>query len=135
VLDAADAPAYFDGAELAEANTDLLSLLPFRYLDASNPDRLAVEVNAPREGYVVRRENVHPDWSVTLDGRPAAIERFAGTFQAVKVTPGKHTLDFHFRSPYAAIFWIHVAATLLGQLVFFVCLVRWSDADPGRLSK
>ncbi len=132
----ADAPSIFDCVSLAEISPTLLP--PARVVSArgDEPDALRVEVEMPQDGYLVRRENCHRGWTATVDGRPAPILPFAGALQCLKLDKGKHVVEYRFRSPYAALFWLHVIAALAGQVLFFILLIRWWDktrsvAHPG----
>ena len=40
-----------------------------------------------------------PGWTVTVDGKPAAIERADVVVRAVKIDPGTHDLIFRYRTP------------------------------------
>ncbi len=85
-----------------------------RDLRARGPDRLAVQVEPPGAGYLVRRERYHPGWAAFVDGRAVPLERYAGIFQAVKVAAGPRLIRWEFRSPWAPVAWLHLAAVALG---------------------
>jgi uncharacterized membrane protein YfhO len=103
-----------------------------RWLE-SRPDRLVLRVEAPEDGYLIRKESYHHGWSARVDGRPAAIERYAGAFQAVALTRGPHTVEFRFSSAYPLLMWMHVAAVLVGYLALYGYLLRGVAA--GRLAE
>jgi len=80
---------------------------------------LARSDSGGRFGFV---EQFYPGWHATVDGRPAAIERWNGAFQAIHVGPGQHTIVFEYREHYlllgAAISlpaWIGLAAVIVSD--------------------
>jgi hypothetical protein len=97
--------------------------------ESRDPSRVGVRVDAPEDGYLVRKENYHRGWSATVDGRPVTIERYARAFQAIPLTRGPHTVELTFRSAYPILMWLHVAAVLAGYAGLAWYLVRWRR-DP-----
>lgn len=124
-VDRLDLRAFPDGPLAAETR------VPVTLLDGGDSNRVRVRVEAPEDGYLVRKENLHPGWSAVVDGRPAAIERYAGAFQAVALTRGTHTVEFAFRSAYPTLMWAHVAAVFLGYVALYGYLVRTASPDAG----
>jgi hypothetical protein len=59
--------------------------------------RIEVTVDAPRAGWLVLAESWHPDWEVTVDGRPARAVEAHLVGQAVAVGPGRHVARWRFR--------------------------------------
>ncbi len=59
-------------------------------------DRLAVDVVAAGEGYVVFSEVYYPGWQAWVDGVAAPIERANFTFRAVRVPRGPHRVELRF---------------------------------------
>ena len=121
----------------AEVYVDRLELRPFpasrpaastpaaaRWLESRDPSRVVVRVEAPEDGYLVRKENYHRGWSASVDGRPATIERYAGAFQAIALTRGPHTVAFTFTSAYPFLMWMHVVAAFAGYLALYGYLLR-----------
>lgn len=62
-------------------------------------DTVAIEVDAERAGRLVLREAHAQGWSVSLEGRPAALERVEGHSMAVRVPSGRHGVLLHYRPP------------------------------------
>lgn len=62
-------------------------------LDASSA---RVAVDAPVGGMLVLTQNDAPGWKVTVNGSPAESERAFGTFRAVRVPPGRHTVVWNY---------------------------------------
>ncbi len=59
---------------------------------------MAVEVNTPGPALLRVADAWYPDWSATVDGRPAPIYRADYLLRAVPVPAGRHTVEFRFRS-------------------------------------
>jgi len=62
-----------------------------------NGDRLELEVQAPRRGYLSFIDNWDPDWQAEVDGQPVEIALLFGTFKAVALEPGAHQVIFTYR--------------------------------------
>jgi hypothetical protein len=62
------------------------------------PERRELLVRSEAGGRVVLVEQYFPGWRVAVDGREAALERWGEAFQAVRVGPGEHRIQFQFRS-------------------------------------
>jgi uncharacterized membrane protein YfhO len=62
-------------------------------------ERVEIEVEAPREGWLVLLDRWAPGWSARIDGQPARILRADYLFRAVRVAPGRHLVNFAYASP------------------------------------
>ncbi|HEX6099642.1 MAG TPA: YfhO family protein [Thermoanaerobaculia bacterium] len=69
--------------------------LPIRF-DAS---RIAVTVDAAREGIVVLHQQQTPGWRVHIDGIEARSVRVDGVFHGVQITRGYHEIVWKYRAP------------------------------------
>ncbi len=78
---------------------------------ASSPDEVQLELEATRPALVILSDRFDPGWSVEVDGLPGTVLRADGIFRAVEVTAGKHQVQFRYRAPGRAGWWI-TAATL-----------------------
>lgn len=65
---------------------------------AWTPERRSFLVRSARGGRLALIEQAFPGWRASLDGRPLPIELWDQTFQAVRVPPGEHRVEFEFRS-------------------------------------
>ncbi len=64
--------------------------------DAAN--RLVVNAGAEAGGgYLVVLDSYSDDWHATVDGRPATLVRANALFRAVRLVPGRHTVEFIYR--------------------------------------
>lgn len=64
------------------------------------PNRFRWEVSSTSGGMFVVLQNAHRGWRATLDGSPARIFRAYGTFQALVLPPGQHSVTLEFREPW-----------------------------------
>jgi len=62
------------------------------------PENRTFRVRAASDGKLALHEQFFPGWTATIDGKPAAVEPWAGAFQAVAVPAGEHTVEFRYRS-------------------------------------
>jgi uncharacterized membrane protein YfhO len=79
-------------------------------------------VQSGRGGRFVLVEQFFPGWRGSVDGRPMAIERWRGVFQAIRVTPGAHRVKFEF-CPAS----IRVGAAVSALAVAGLLIVVWAD--------
>jgi len=61
--------------------------------------RIAVTVDAPRDGVVVLHQQRVPGWRVFIDGLEARSVPIDGLFHGVQVTRGRHEIVFRYRAP------------------------------------
>ena len=90
-------------------------------------DALHVEVAATTSvpAYLVLTDSYHPDWQVTVNGKPAPLLRANQIFRAVALSPGKHRIVFRYRP--VSLQW-GAAVTLVTALA--IGLFAWRR--PGR---
>ena len=64
------------------------------------PDEIAYDVQSEKGGVVVFSEVYYPEWTATVDGKPAEVGRVDYVLRAVNVAPGSHkvVLTFHPKS-------------------------------------
>ncbi len=110
------------GAVPGAPDTTLLqeqSLTPADY----RPGYLRVEIRTDRPGYVVFRENWSREWEARVDGEPVPIARAFHTFQAVRVDPGAHVVEWVYRGQLER---ISLVLSVLGLLLWGVLLLAGS---------
>jgi hypothetical protein len=61
------------------------------------PDRVRLEAELSRPGYVVLVDSWDPGWQATVDGRPAPVLRANVAFRAVPVPAGRHAIEQRYR--------------------------------------
>jgi uncharacterized membrane protein YfhO len=89
------------------------------------PENRTFQVRAPAEGKLALHEQFFPGWTATIDGKSAAVEPWAGAFQAVTVPAGEHTVEFRYRSRL-----LGLGAAI--SLVALVGLVFWMRSERKR---
>ena len=87
-------------------------------LTAYDANALTYEVNSPNGGVVVFSEIYYPGWQATVDGQPVEIACADYILRAIKVGPGKHTVDFKF-DPKS----LHVTETVANVSLVILMLV------------
>lgn len=63
----------------------------------SRPDRVTLEVDAAKDGWLELMDTWYPGWTVSVDGQAAALYRADGAFRAVPVLAGSHRIVFQYR--------------------------------------
>ena len=84
--------------------------------------RMTYQLPPVVSGWLVVSEAFHPDWSVSIDGRPAEVHRAEAALLSTFVPPGSHEVVFQFKPPawyslclaLGAISWI----VALGALIY-----------------
>ena len=59
-------------------------------------EKVVVEAEAKREGWLLLLDAYYPGWKAEVDGRPVEIFRADGFFRAVKIPAGKHVVSFSY---------------------------------------
>jgi hypothetical protein len=72
-------------------------------------------------GFLVLLDTFSPDWTVTVDGRPATIFRGNALFRTVPLAPGAHRVEFRYR-PWSL--QVGAALSLVGVLGILLLLRR-----------
>ena len=83
------------------------------------PELRTIQVRSASGGKLALHEQFFPGWTATIDGKGAAVEAWAGAFQAVAVPAGEHTVEFHYRSRLLGLGGGISLAALIG-LVFWI---------------
>jgi hypothetical protein len=98
---------------------------PFARFLADTSNRVVAEAGVgPDTGYLVLLDSYSPDWRVMVDGRRADMVQANGLFRAVRLTPGRHEVEFVYRP--RALVW-GAAVSVLGLLLTLGLLLwPWS---------
>ena len=64
------------------------------------PEYVAMQIESDSGGYLVLSDVFHPYWSASVDGSAVEIIPAFHAFRAVKVSPGKHIIEFFCSVPY-----------------------------------
>jgi hypothetical protein len=80
----------------------------------NHPERLVLEVDAPRRGFLVLADQWFPGWRASVDGVPATLLRADYVFRAVEVPAGRSTVEMHYAPRSVRLGFAVSALTLLG---------------------
>jgi len=61
------------------------------------PNRVSIETENDKEGFLILTDVYYPTWHVAIDGKESSIVETDYTFRGVQVPPGKHHLVFYDR--------------------------------------
>jgi hypothetical protein len=107
-------------------------------LDQYTPTGITAHVHAPGGGYVLINDQFDPDWSATVDGKPAPVLRADYIFRAVPVPSGDSTVQMRYVAHYRvaglalnaeAVTLLSDGAMVAGWLVIFFALRRKPPED------
>jgi len=107
--------------KMDNANQNYQQPIDITYLKTNNPNNLEISLNTSTNGFLVRLENYDPFWQSFIDGKKVKTYKANFAFQAIKVPPGKHTIDFKFISPYPIFLYLH----LFGVFIIWLWFMIW----------
>ncbi|MDO4159524.1 MAG: YfhO family protein [Prevotellaceae bacterium] len=73
-----------------QGNTSVVKITSY------DSNHLTYEVNSDKGGIVVFSEIFYPEWTATIDGKPAELGRVNYVLRALNVAPGKHKVELMF---------------------------------------
>ena len=91
------------------------------------PKRIVLQAKAAVPSVLLLNDKHHPDWKVTVDGKPASLLRCNYIMRGVQVPSGTHTVEFRFQ-PATGPFYVTLAAIGLG--VILLALLMWTNGKP-----
>jgi hypothetical protein len=91
------------------------------------PDRVVIEADLDRAGFVVLDDAHDPDWRVRVDGRPAELRRADVVFRAVWLPAGHHRIEQVYRP---RSLWVSSALTLAAGALGLGVLVSAARPRP-----
>ncbi len=62
----------------------------------SEPERVALRLDAPSDGYLVLTDSYYPGWRAEVDGTQVGILRANGLHRAIPVSSGPHEIEFRY---------------------------------------
>jgi hypothetical protein len=90
-----------------------------------DPERVQVQVELDRPGYLVLTDTHYPGWEVTVDGDPAPVLRANLYFRAVPLPAGEHEVRFIYRPASVQLGCsLGLAGSVLWMLVTIVTSIR-----------
>jgi hypothetical protein len=88
------------------------------------PERVEVEYEAGRPGYLIMSQTKAHGWTAALDGREASLIPAYGFMCAIKAPPGKHRVVFSFDQPLVRAGLIISPLSFLGLVALSIWLTR-----------
>jgi len=84
--------------EMPPAGTRGEPVQPFARVIEESSNRTLVEAGIGADGgYLVFLDSYSEDWKATVDGHPATMARADGLWRAVRLSPGRHRVEFLYR--------------------------------------
>ena len=99
-------------------DTDLDFVVP---LESHNPNSIRLLAQIHDKSLLLRKENYHPNWDLTVNSAPHKIGRTSENFQIVSLDPGLNDLVFNYESIYDSLH--KVTQKGLFFLYFFMIVV------------
>jgi len=93
------------------------------------PNKVAVETNGGAGGLLVLTDNYYPGWEVFVDGEKSKLERYKGTFRAVKIKKGEKKVEFLFKP------WSFYIGLLITSLTLVLCLGKLVWLSAAKMKK
>ena len=97
-------------------DTDLDFVVP---LESHNPNSIRVLAHSHDKSLLLRKENYHPNWNLTVNHAPHKIDRTSENFQIISLDPGVNDLVFTYESIYDL---LH-RFTLYSLFFFYFCMI------------
>ena len=86
------------------------------------PKDIVLRSDAPAPSVLLLNDRYDPNWKVRVDGKPETVLRCNYIMRGVYLTPGAHTVEFHFQPPVGPLY-VSLAGTGVGLLVLGFVLV------------
>lgn len=127
------------GAELARADSQLLvtrtsegqvrpdPAIGTATINENRPDRLAIQVVADQDAYLIIGDPWYPGWTATIDGQTVPVDRVGGVLRGLPIPAGTHTVLLRYQ-PLTV--WLGLGMFLLGLLLaglwtYFLARHHW----------
>ncbi len=85
------------------------------------PKRIVQKTSSTIPSLMLMNDRHHPDWHVTIDGKPAKLLRCNFVVRGLQIPAGEHTVLWEFK-PSLKVFWISCSAVALALIL---CIVAW----------
>lgn len=69
-------------------------------LESHNPNSIRLLAYSRNKSLLLRKENYHPNWGLTINSAPHKIDRTSENFQIISLDPGLNDLVFNYESIY-----------------------------------
>jgi len=82
------------------------------------PNLLKLVVESDQPGFLFLSNNFYPGWQATIDGETTKIYRANYTFSAIKISEGRHLVEFHYQ-PKSFLYGGLISGLTLANLLLF----------------
>ena len=82
-------------------DTDFDFVVP---LESHNPNSIRILARTHDKSLLLRKENYHPNWDLTINNAPHKIDRTTENFQIISLDPGLNDLVFSYESIYCLLY-------------------------------
>jgi hypothetical protein len=93
------------------------------------PQDVVLDAKAVTPSVLLLNDKYDPHWHVTVDGQPAPVLRCNYIMRGVYLTPGEHTVRFHFSLPGAPLF-VNLCALVVGFILCGILIVYRRRLKP-----
>jgi|GEM_PF-289722 len=100
--------AELNASDAAQRDDESVKMVEYK------PERVALEVRASADGYVLLTDSWYPGWVALVDGVETPIERADYIYRAVRVSAGTHRVEFEYR-PWSL--YVGAALSLIALLI------------------
>jgi hypothetical protein len=92
--------------------------------------RMTYQLPPDVSGWLVVSEAYHPDWTVTVDGKPAEVHRAEAALLSTYVPVGSHEVNFQFKAPswYSLCMTLGVLSWIMALVALFYLPSKWAPA-------
>jgi hypothetical protein len=92
--------------------------------------RMTFRVPPEVSGWLVVTEAYHPDWTVTIDGKPGVTARAEAAMLATRIPEGSHDVVFRFRAPvwYTLCLAVGVLCWIAALFALFYMPSKWAPS-------
>jgi hypothetical protein len=98
------------------------------------PRHVYLSAQAPVPSILLLNDRWDPSWKVTVDGKPAELLRANFIMRGVKLEPGQHAVEFHFR-PVITGLWVSGVSILGGLMLAGYLFFTGRDPEEGARPK
>lgn len=86
--------------------------------------KVVIQATALAAGMLVLADTYHPDWLVTVDGKPATLWPVNLALRGIELSPGEHTIELRYRDRGLRIGFVLSLCGLVGALLLWLYGVR-----------
>jgi hypothetical protein len=95
------------------------------------PKRIVLQAKADAPSVLLLNDKFHPDWKVSVDGKPETLLRCNYVMRGVYLPAGSHTVEFRFAPPISTLY-VSLAAVAVGLVLCgFLALSAWKQPSAG----